>query len=75
MPKKDLVSWNTMLQVLGAHGYGKEALVLLLRIIREGIQPDKVMFIAVLCLSNHASLIDESIYYLYSIEKVYGLVI
>ncbi|KAG2316385.1 hypothetical protein Bca4012_067271 [Brassica carinata] len=28
MPKKDLVSWNTMFQVLGADGHGKEALEL-----------------------------------------------
>lgn len=74
IPKKDLVSWNTMLQGLGVHGHGKEALELFSRMTREGIRPDKVTFIAVLCSCNHAGLIDEGIDYFYSMEKVYELV-
>ncbi|KAG7564061.1 Pentatricopeptide repeat [Arabidopsis suecica] len=74
MPKKDLVSWNTMLHGLGVHGHGKEALELFSRMGREGIRPDKVTFIAVLCSCNHAGLIDEGIDYFYSMEKVYDLV-
>lgn len=74
MPKKDLVSWNTMLHGLGVHGHGKEAIELFSRMGREGIRPDKVTFIAVLCSCNHAGLIDEGIDYFYSMEKVYDLV-
>ncbi|KAG7632990.1 Pentatricopeptide repeat [Arabidopsis suecica] len=74
MPKKDLVSWNTMLHGLGVHGHGKEAIELFSRMRREGIRPDKVTFIAVLCSCNHAGLIDEGIDYFYSMEKVYDLV-
>ncbi|EOA23675.1 hypothetical protein CARUB_v10016882mg [Capsella rubella] len=74
MPKKDLVSWNSMLHGLGVHGHGKEAIELFLRMRKEGIQPDKVTFIAVLCSCNHAGLIDEGIDYFYSMEKVYDLV-
>ncbi|CAE6072899.1 unnamed protein product [Arabidopsis arenosa] len=74
MPKKDLVSWNTMLHGLGVHGHGKEAIELFSRMRREGIRPDKVTFIAVLCSCNHAGLIDEGIDYFYSMEKVYNLV-
>ncbi|KAG7627015.1 Pentatricopeptide repeat-containing protein [Arabidopsis thaliana] len=74
IPKKDLVSWNTMLHGLGVHGHGKEAIELFSRMRREGIRPDKVTFIAVLCSCNHAGLIDEGIDYFYSMEKVYDLV-
>ncbi|XP_010502875.1 PREDICTED: pentatricopeptide repeat-containing protein At3g29230 [Camelina sativa] len=74
MPKKDLVSWNTMLHGLGVHGHGKEAIELFSRMRREGIRPDKVTFIAVLCSCNHAGLIDEGVDYFYSMEKVYDLV-
>ncbi|CAA7051865.1 unnamed protein product [Microthlaspi erraticum] len=74
IPKKDLVSWNTMLQGLGVHGHGKEALELFSRMRSEGIRPDKVTFIAVLCSCNHAGLVDEGIEYFYSMEKVYKLV-
>lgn len=74
MPKKDLVSWNTMLHGLGIHGHGKEAIELFSRMRSEGIRPDRVTFIAVLCSCNHAGLIDEGIDYFYSMEKVYDLV-
>ncbi|WZZ74329.1 pentatricopeptide repeat-containing protein At3g29230 [Brassica napus] len=74
MPKKDLVSWNTMLQGLGVHGHGKEALEIFSRMGKEGVRPDKVTFIAVLCSCNHAGLVDEGIDYFYSMEKGYGLV-
>lgn len=74
MPKKDLVSWNTMLHGLGVHGHGKEAIELFSRMRSEGIRPDRVTFIAVLCSCNHAGLIDEGIDYFYSMEKVYDLV-
>ncbi|CAL9248118.1 unnamed protein product [Arabidopsis halleri] len=74
MPKKDLVSWNIMLHGLGVHGHGKEAIELFSRMRMEGIRPDKVTFIAVLCSCNHAGLIDEGIDYFYSMERVYDLV-
>ncbi|ESQ32581.1 hypothetical protein EUTSA_v10003866mg [Eutrema salsugineum] len=74
MPKKDLVSWNTMLQGLGVHGHGKKAIELFSRMRREGVRPDKVTFIAVLCSCNHAGLVDEGIDYFYSMEKEYDLV-
>lgn len=74
MPKKNLVSWNTMLHGLGVHGHGKEAIELFSRMRSEGIRPDRVTFIAVLCSCNHAGLIDEGIDCFYSMEKVYDLV-
>ncbi|CAN8265931.1 unnamed protein product [Cochlearia groenlandica] len=74
MPKKDLISWNTMLQGLGVHGHGKEALELFSRMRKEGIRPDKVTFIAVLCSCNHAGLVDEGIEYFNSMVKVYEIV-
>ncbi|XP_010552648.1 PREDICTED: pentatricopeptide repeat-containing protein At3g29230 isoform X1 [Tarenaya hassleriana] len=74
MPKKDLVSWNAMIQGMGVHGHGKEALELFSGMLREGIRPDKFTFVAVLCACTHTGLIDEGINYFYSMEKEYRLV-
>ncbi|XP_031286708.1 pentatricopeptide repeat-containing protein At3g29230-like [Pistacia vera] len=72
-PKKDVVSWNAMLQGLAMHGHGEEALELFSRMKQEGFEPDKITFIGVLCACTHAGFIDEGVRYFYSMERDYGI--
>ncbi|XP_015879787.1 pentatricopeptide repeat-containing protein At3g29230 [Ziziphus jujuba] len=71
--KKDLVSWNAMLQGLGIHGHGKQALQLFARMRQEGVFPDKVTFIAILCACTHAGFVKEGLHYFHIMEKEYGI--
>lgn len=73
MPKKDVVSWNAMLQGLAVHGHGKKALELFSRMKQEGFDPDKITFIGVLCACTHAGFHDEGVQYFYSMEREYGI--
>ncbi|KAK6280044.1 hypothetical protein POUND7_020311 [Theobroma cacao] len=74
MPKRDVVSWNAMLQGFAMHGHGKEALQVFSRLKKEGFQPDRVTFVGILCACTHAGFIDEGVEYFYVMEKDYGIV-
>ncbi|XP_061365972.1 pentatricopeptide repeat-containing protein At3g29230 [Gastrolobium bilobum] len=74
MAKKDVVSWNSMIQGFGMHGNGEKALELFSRMVHEGFEPDKYTFIGLLCACTHAGLVNEGRNYFYSMEKVYGIV-
>ncbi|XP_047334489.1 pentatricopeptide repeat-containing protein At3g29230-like [Impatiens glandulifera] len=72
--KKDLVSWNAMIQGLAMHGQGEEALVLFSRMKREGFEPDEFTFVGVLSACTHAGLTDEGLRFFYEMETKYGIV-
>lgn len=74
MSKKDLVSWNCMLQGLAMHGNGEKALQLFSIMREEGFRPDKVTLVAVLCACVHAGFVDEGIRYFNNMERDYGIV-
>ncbi|XP_020218985.1 pentatricopeptide repeat-containing protein At3g29230 [Cajanus cajan] len=74
MGKKDVVSWNSMIQGYALHGRGEKALELFSRMVQEGFEPDAYTFIGLLCACTHAGLVDEGRKYFYSMERVYGIV-
>ncbi|XP_073005023.1 pentatricopeptide repeat-containing protein At3g29230 [Typha latifolia] len=71
---KDLISWNSIIQGLAVHGHGKKALDVFLRMKREGIRPDGVTFIGILCACTHEGLIEEARQFFASMERDYGIV-
>ncbi|XLQ99812.1 hypothetical protein S83_066011, partial [Arachis hypogaea] len=48
MPCKNVVSWTSMMIGYGAHGHGKEATKLFNEMVRSGIKPNTIVFMAVL---------------------------
>ena len=74
MARRDVVSWNAMLQGLGMHGHGEEALQLFSRMKQDGFVPDKVTFIGVLCACTHAGFVEEGRQYFYAMERDYRIV-
>ncbi|XP_050223318.1 putative pentatricopeptide repeat-containing protein At1g56570 [Mercurialis annua] len=81
---KNLVSWTSMMIGYGAHGYGKEVVELFDEMIESGIQPDQIVFMAVLSACSHAGLVDHGLRYFnsmivdYNIEpdlEIYGCVV
>ncbi|KAF3946703.1 hypothetical protein CMV_027059 [Castanea mollissima] len=74
MARRDVVSWNAMLQGLAMHGHGEKALQLFSRMNEEGFVPDKVTFISVLCACSHAGFVEEGLQYFYTMERDYGII-
>ncbi|KAI3412446.1 uncharacterized protein J3R85_017381 [Psidium guajava] len=56
---KDLISWNSMIAGCGMHGLGKHALRYFDGMVKAGMEPDKVTFVAVLSACSHAGLVVE----------------
>ncbi|KAF6147218.1 hypothetical protein GIB67_039348 [Kingdonia uniflora] len=74
MVLRDVVSWNSMLQGFAMHGHGEKALDLFSRMNREGVLPDGVTFVGVLCACSHLGLVDRGRQYFSMMERDYGII-
>ncbi|XP_077209839.1 pentatricopeptide repeat (PPR-like) superfamily protein [Tasmannia lanceolata] len=59
MKGRDLISWNSMMAGYGVHGFGRDALSTFDDMVRTGLKPDGITFIAVMSACSHAGLVDE----------------
>ncbi|KAK9107378.1 hypothetical protein Syun_023389 [Stephania yunnanensis] len=73
MVRKDVVSWNSILQGLAVHGHGERALKLFSRMRNEGVLPDGVTFVGVLCACTHIGLVNDGRRYFTMMERDYGI--
>ncbi|KAL8130553.1 hypothetical protein V2J09_019708 [Rumex salicifolius] len=84
MSSRDILSWTSMMIGYGTHGYGKEAVELFDMMIKSGITPDRIVFMAIFCACSHTGLVDEGLKHFemmigkYNIspdQEVYGCVV
>ncbi|CDP15232.1 unnamed protein product [Coffea canephora] len=73
MPSKNLVSWTSMMIGYGSHGYGKEAVDLFDEMVKSGIMPDRIVFMAVVGACSHAGLVEEGLRYFTSMVHDYNI--
>ncbi|KAJ7964441.1 Pentatricopeptide repeat-containing protein [Quillaja saponaria] len=73
MQSKDLTSWNTMLAGYANNGHMKEALTLYDKMVKSGIKPDGITFIALLSGCSHSGLTEEGKRLFKTMKKEYGL--
>ncbi|CAA0830487.1 Putative pentatricopeptide repeat-containing protein [Striga hermonthica] len=73
MPRRDLVSYCSMMQGLCIHGRGAHAVPLFDRMIREGVRPDDVAFTVVLTACGSAGLVDEGCRYFEMMARDYSM--
>lgn len=73
MSHRSLESWTSMMIGYGAHGYGKEAIELFNEMVRSGVRPDQVVFMAVLSACSHAGLVDEGLRYFENMLSNYNV--
>lgn len=48
LPKRDVISWNSMLAMYVKHGLPKDALQLYKEMLQEGVKPDQATFVSLL---------------------------
>lgn len=68
---KNIYCWNTIIVGLAMHGYGNEAIDYFSKMV-QGVNPDGVTFIGLLCACSHSGLISEGKIY-FSQMPVYGV--
>ena len=73
MPKKDLISYCSMIQGLSYHGHGKKAVDLFNKMLNEGLVPDEVAFTVILSACSHAGFVEEGWHYFERMRYEYSL--
>eukprot|EP01018_Ginkgo_biloba_P009791 Gb_07727 [translate_table: standard] len=73
MPRRDVVSWTTMIAGYAMHGRGKEALQLFEQMQTTATKPNHVTFIGVLSACCHAGLVDDGWQYFHSMSRDYQI--
>ncbi|XP_062227209.1 putative pentatricopeptide repeat-containing protein At3g15130 [Phragmites australis] len=69
MPARNVVSWTTMINGLGKHGHGREAINKFEEMRRGGVEPDEVAYLALLSACSHAGLVEECRLYFSKIRQ------
>ncbi|KAI5080393.1 hypothetical protein GOP47_0003576 [Adiantum capillus-veneris] len=59
MPEKDVISWNSIIQVFTNHEHDKEALQIYKQMLNEGTLPDAISFVQVLEALSSPSAMKE----------------
>ncbi|XP_077215201.1 pentatricopeptide repeat-containing protein At4g13650-like [Tasmannia lanceolata] len=74
LPKKDVVSWNSMISGCAHHGYGNEALKLFEIMEKNGVTPNHVTFVSLLSACSRCGLLDVGVSIFESMTRKYGIV-
>ncbi|KAJ3674284.1 hypothetical protein LUZ60_004900 [Juncus effusus] len=72
-PKRDIISWNSIINGFAMHGQGKKALDLFEQMIKGGLRPDRVTLVGVLCACTHMKLVDKARTYFKTMEREFGI--
>ncbi|KAI6674993.1 hypothetical protein NL676_002899 [Syzygium grande] len=59
LPKRDLVSWNSMIAGYAQYGLAHEAIDLFEEMMLQKIKPDAITFLGVLSSCRHAGLVEQ----------------
>ncbi|KAH6819453.1 Pentatricopeptide repeat superfamily protein [Perilla frutescens var. frutescens] len=59
MPQKNVISWNALISGYGNHGRGAEAVDLFQQMVRQGMLPNHITFLAVLSACCYSGLSDR----------------
>ncbi|KAJ0972613.1 hypothetical protein J5N97_020572 [Dioscorea zingiberensis] len=70
---RDSISWNAMIASYGAHGKGKEALLLFLKMKEAGLKPDGATFASLLSAFGHSGLVEEGRYWFDRMVREFGI--
>eukprot|EP01018_Ginkgo_biloba_P019599 Gb_25046 [translate_table: standard] len=73
MPKRNVVSWSSMIMGYAMHGHGKEALQLFEQMQHSGIEPNQVTLIGVLSACCRSGLMDDGWKYFDCMSEDYNI--
>lgn len=71
--EKNVSTYTAAISGLAMNGRGKEALELFEKMKNEGISPDSISYLAVLCACSHEGWVEKGFQYFNSISDVYGI--
>ncbi|XP_043711060.1 pentatricopeptide repeat-containing protein At3g62890-like [Telopea speciosissima] len=72
-PKKDVMAWSAMISGLAMHGLGEECFAIFSRMQDQGIRPNAVTFLGILCACVHGGLVSEGKAYFKRMSEEFGI--
>ncbi|KAI9124420.1 hypothetical protein K1719_004342 [Acacia pycnantha] len=73
MRERTIVSWSAMIAGFAMHGEGEKALELYDEMIRSGMKPNDVTFVALLHACSHLGLVDKGREFFTMMTRDYGI--
>lgn len=73
MPRRDLISFCSMIQGLSTHGSGAQAVQLFDRMLDEGIRPDAVAFTVILTACSRDGFVDDGCHFFDLMIREYSI--
>ncbi|WMV26615.1 hypothetical protein MTR67_020000 [Solanum verrucosum] len=73
MAQRCIITWTTMISGLAVNGHCRDALELYEKMCLEGVEPDDVVFIAVLSACTHGGLLEEGKRVFYQMVNKFGI--
>lgn len=70
---KDVMAWSAIIAAMAMHGLSKECLELFEKMISDGVWPNAVTFVGVLCACVHGGLVSEGYQYFKRMTEEYGV--
>ncbi|XP_010483106.1 PREDICTED: pentatricopeptide repeat-containing protein At5g56310-like [Camelina sativa] len=71
--ERNVVTWTTIVTGLATHGHGAEALAMFNRMVKAGVRPNDVTFIAILSACSHVGMVDLGKCLFSSMISKYGI--
>lgn len=74
MPKRDLITYCSMIQGLSVHGRGYQAVALFNTMFSEGLEPDEVAFTVILTACSRSELVEEGWHFFELMRHKYSMI-
>lgn len=73
MPKKNVISWTSMINAFATNGDADNALSLFYQMKAENVEPNWITFVGVLYACSHGGLVEEGRRIFHSMTNEYGI--
>ncbi|XP_008224272.1 PREDICTED: pentatricopeptide repeat-containing protein At3g22690 [Prunus mume] len=73
MARRDVSAWTAAIGAMAMEGNGERALELFDEMIRQGVKPDEVVFVAVLTACSHVGFVKQGWNIFRSMKSVHGI--
>ncbi|PHT62130.1 hypothetical protein T459_34012 [Capsicum annuum] len=73
MKERDVSAWTATIGAMAMEGNGKRAIKLFYEMLREGVEPDHVVFVAVLTACSHGGLVGEGMEIFRRMKEIHGI--
>lgn len=70
---RDVIAWNTLITAYASHGHGAEAVSSFEEMLRSGVRPNEITFIALLSGCSHSGLVDQGLRYFDCMRMVHSV--